>query len=549
MKVKPIFSDVSEVNYVDYLKYYGVDDVKTFTFGTKEIDVNQYKDKFNKAIKFVKQYNERDMFTLVDPDLDGYTSSAILCRMRSASKAPVTAIFHSKKQHGVDQEIVDAVPEHAFLWVPDSSVSKEFISALDEKDIVTLVIDHHPTIDEIDIDNDKHCYICNDDVPQSGSMFMYLFARYCGYTDVKLAELGALGNFGDVMPQNYMQTRSVNHLIERPQHKLLQEMIEVYGDGEENLYSNIIGWKVGPKINAVIRSTNQTLKASLFDALVTEEYDDDLIADCDCTHVTQKDTVKEIASKLVYDNSHNIIIVETPEVDDIVGLNGLIANRIQSQNNKPVLAVTYSEELGCYHGSLRSPADIKTKLNNSGLAEAQGHERAAGVKFKRGDWKAIVEAMDTEDFGGDETEVMLSCPPEKLTEELFKKFSKNVCYGGPKDIVPFWGEGLPAPVIHMKYRTNYEDIKFEGLYKSKIEFDIDGAVQYKINKDYIGRQNKVAWGIMDEVPSGKFGRTRLIQNSGPVEIEMIGTLRRTKDHYYYDVDTWEFHPQEVGDCW
>lgn len=491
MKVKPIFNDVSEVNYVEYLKYYGINDINAFTFGTEEINIEKYKDKFNKAIKFVNKYKTRDMYTLVDPDMDGYTSSAIVCRIRNKNKSPVVPIFHSQKQHGVDQEIVDAIPEHAFLWVPDSSVSKNIIEALDAKDIVTLVMDHHPTIDEINIDNDKHCYICNEDEPQSGSMFMYLFARYCGYTDIKLAELGVLGNFGDVMPQNYLQTRSVNCLVEQPQHELIRQMILFFGEGVTTMHSGVIGWKVGPKINAVIRSCNQELKESLFKALVTEEINDTLISDCEIQHQQQKDAVKKIVDDLAYDTSHKIIIVKTPEVNEIVGINGLIANRIQSQKNKPVLAVTYDSELNMFHGSLRSPADIKTKLNNSGFAEAQGHERAAGVKFKREDWDNIIAAMDQEDFGGDETEVMLSCRPEELTQNIFKKFSSNVCYGGRKDVVPFWGEDIPAPVIHMKYRTNYEDIEFAGKYKSEIYFSIDGDIAYKITKDFIGRQIKL----------------------------------------------------------
>lgn len=57
---------------------------------------------------------------------------------------------------------------------------------------------------------------------------------------------------------------------------------------------------------------------------------------------------------------------------------------------------------------------------------------------------------------------------------------------------------------------------------------------------------------MSEGPVNKYGRTKLIQNSGPVEIEMIGTLRRVKDgrytKYYYNVSNWEFRPIE-DDCW
>lgn len=486
------------------------------------------------------------MFTLVDPDLDGYTSSAILCRMRSGE--PVVPVFHSKKQHGVDDEIIDKLPEHAFLWVPDSSVPVAMAEKLDAKDIVTLVMDHHPTIEEIDLDNDKHCYVCNGEVPQSGSMFMYLFARYCGYTDIKLAELGVLGNFGDVQAQNYMQTRAVNKLVEHPTHPLIRGMLHYYAEDVDTLYPGVTGWKIGPKINAVIRSTNQVLKEQLFNAMVTDEVTDMLILECDGQHQIQKTRVKGIVDQLRYDESHKVIIVETPHDDEIVGVNGLIANRIQSQKNKPVFAVTYDEETGLMRGSLRSPVAIKTILNETGLAEAQGHENAAGIKFKPEDKDKLIAELDKMDLGGDEVEVLVSCKPEELTRKMFNDFCNNVGRGVGEDVVPYWGSGIPDPLIHMTYTTRYEDIEFEGKFKSDVRFPVYGAVRYDIFRDFIGRANKVTWGIMiDTGISNRYGKTKLVKNTGPVKIEMLGNLRRVGNRYYFDVQDWEFERTEE-DC-
>lgn len=587
MKVKPVFNSIDDINIKDYFSYYGINDMHKFIDGARD-DSEEYKERvksrneqFRKARNFIENNRDREAYVLVDPDLDGFCSSAIIVR-DGLGFTEIQPIFHSKKQHGVDKEIMELIPENSFFIIPDASIDVNYIEQLDAKNITTLVIDHHLTRPgENDTNNEKHMYICNgEDAPQSGSMYCYQFvASYGeGHRSRKNLELGVLGNFGDVQAQNYYETRFFNKKVEKPTHELLRKMIKYYAETNNLwLYPDVVGWKLGPKINSVIRSKNTDLKKEIFWALVLEEFDETLIAACDKQHEYQKSIVKEIASELEYDTSHNVIVVKTEPISEIVGINGLIANRIQSLTNKPTLALTIDpitdEETGeilyiQFQGSIRSPADVMTKFNSLNIIEVQGHERAAGVKFYKNkntteycknieELEEVIqqfyEATDAMDFGGDETEVMLSCGYKELTEDLFRYFSTNICVGTiNNNVIPYWGEGIPRPTIHMKYKTRFEDIEFVTKFKSVIAIKVEGAnCRYTIHKDYIGRANKINWGICFESgPPNKYGKRKLLQNEGPVEIEMIGTLARDeKNRYTYEVQEWEFHPYSESEAY
>lgn len=110
----------------------------------------------------IKHISQNDKVLLqIDSDCDGYTSAAVLmnylnCLFPSFVQNNIIYRIHTGKQHGI---ILDTVPVDVKLVIaPDSSSNDyEEHSALKEKGVDVLVIDHH----EADKISDCACIINN----------------------------------------------------------------------------------------------------------------------------------------------------------------------------------------------------------------------------------------------------------------------------------------------------------------------------------------------------------------------------------------------------
>lgn len=535
MRIRSIFESVDDINLTDYLKHFNIDRPKEFINGQSEFDFENYRLNACLIQMFHMKNESKHVFVLVDPDGDGYCASAII--MKTFSDWNITPVFHSKKQHGVDQEIIDKVEsishkEPALLIIPDASIDNKWQDALDECNIKTVVIDHHPVeakVNDLRVPNIHH-YTNNMDTPQSGSMFTFKLAYNYRKQDPKIfkqiMELGCLGNYTDVMPQNYLETRAFNVFTKEPKHKFIKAMLNKFSD-KEVLCPAAVAWGIGPKINAVIRSTNQELKEKLFHALWSEEFDVKLLDELDKNHLNQKSYVRSIVKdKLQYDKNNNVIIVHTPKDDNVVGLNGLLANRIMMLHNRPTIAVTYDEETKMYRGSLRSPVDLKTIFQDSGLfAKAQGHERACGIDFEEANEQKIIDTFNAMELQEDITEVAISLEHDEFNEKMFRVLDSAKEY---------WGEGIPKPLIHIKpFTINLANFKFTNKFKSDVKMDMKpSGTYYDIVRTFISKVNREKW---------QLGKKQF------ATIEMIGTIGyNASGRRVFDVEDWEINPIEYS---
>ena len=161
-----------------------------------------------------------DILVQVDPDADGYCSSAILinylnCLFPSFVQNHILYQLHDDKAHGI---IMKNIPESVKMVIaPDSSSNEEHIhKQLCEKGIDVLVIDHH----EAENVSKYACVINNQlcDYPNktlSGGGMVYKFCCLldelleCNYANDFL-DLTALALVADMMDIRNLET---HHLI------------------------------------------------------------------------------------------------------------------------------------------------------------------------------------------------------------------------------------------------------------------------------------------------------------------------------------------------
>lgn len=376
--------------------------------------------------------NQDRIFIQVDPDADGFTSSALLInyleRIAPSSKNLITYRFHEGKEHGL---ILETIPEDVKLVIaPDSASNNlEVHQALKEKGIDVLVLDHH----ECDKVSTYACVINNQtcDYPNKTLSGVGIVYKFCCYIDNllnqlsgiegneidSLIDLAALGIISDMMDLTENEThyivqtglRNISNpffleMVNRNNYQLTMEGTEYSPFG--------ISFYVTPYINAMVRSGTQEQKELLFKAMLESEAyrlvpstkrgekgKEEMIvtqAVRTCANVKkhQDDAKKENLSaveKIIEENNlldNKILIVKLTEYID-KNLVGLIANQLMGKYGKPTIVLNrYENEEGIYwSGSARNVANSKLEdfrlfVEQSPYSEfAEGHASAFGTMF------------------------------------------------------------------------------------------------------------------------------------------------------------------------
>lgn len=377
------------------------------------------------AVQMVKRHLDNDsrIVIIVDSDVDGYTSSAIVWNFLKSIKPDVKLNYtnHTGKQHGLSADVFAELENYDLVLVPDAG-SNDFEGhrILSEKGIDVLILDHH------DAERySEHALIVNSQLSEnydnkhlSGAGIAWQFIREMNSTfnlgkDVDYyLDLVGLGNVADMMSLTSFETK---HLMtkgfKRVNNPFFQALVEKQDfsiKGEVNPMT--VGWYIGPLINAMIRAGEQDEKNKMFEAMLEEnrhvrlpstkrgakEGDTEGLGEYVarvCTNVrTKQNKMVEkgmelidsiIKEKGLLDNK--ILIIPMPEDGIQAELIGLVANKITNIYKKPTAIV---RAVGNdYGGSIRnfsnSPLeDFRGALEESGLINwARGHASAAGLSF------------------------------------------------------------------------------------------------------------------------------------------------------------------------
>lgn len=505
---------------IEYMKFKGIEDIENYLQPSLDV-VNSPKNLENieeGATLFLGHlYKNNKILIVVDSDVDGYTSAAILYiyAKQLNKKCPIDYILHTEKQRGVS-DMMDIASEYNLVILPDSSTN-DFIYheelGLNATDV--LVLDHHILDDEVKISNNAVIInnqispkYTNKDLTGVGVVYQFL-----NYIDEKLnynyapalldmVAIGLVGDMGDVrsLENRYFIKTGLSNI----QHDFLQEVLiaQAYSmKGRVNPHT--IGYYVVPLMNAMIRVGNEEEKNRLFEALITpnkiipskKRGEKDVptkialeaIRECKNAKSRQDKTKVKAIEKIEFDlerlcmKDNLLLFVLLDENDDFKPtLNGLIANDLASKYQKPTLIGREKDKL--VKGSIRGVNDselssLRDFLLGSGLVEwVQGHDQAAGFCIAANNVDKLVEYANEQlkQYNFDESFYEVNFMFDANKHDIGAAVME---LGAFEDI---WGQGCQKPMMYIEnLPINEGTVQILGRYNDTLKITYNGVSYMK----------------------------------------------------------------------
>ena len=368
--------------------------------------------------------SEASIMVVVDSDLDGYTSGAIILNLLKLIQRgqEINFVLHPNKEHGI---VLEDIPDDVdLLIVPDagSSQKAEHLKLL-ENGTKVIILDHHEMVNDMSYgqyqDNIAIVNSQEEDYPNhalSGAGVALKFAQaYCERYGVlfpnKLYALAACGIVADVMDIGELENKQIvtTGLKYLREHLFLYQLIQDTHYNNEDPEPTIkdIGWVIGPNINAIIRLGTQEQKNMIFKSLVSPmllvpsskrgEEDQDVPVYQEavrlCKNAKKRQTtavdrsIRIIESELQIKDTDRAIVYVDENQELTFELSGLIANKLLSQYNRPVILLRHFRQgnIDELRGSARGKSvegldNLKDTLSGiTGVQKAEGHAFAFGV--------------------------------------------------------------------------------------------------------------------------------------------------------------------------
>lgn len=360
----------------------------------------------------------------VDPDVDGFTSAALLINYLNRHfpyyvENYISIRLQDGKEHGI---IPNTIPQDIKLVIaPDSSSnSYDECEELSKRGVDVLVIDHH----EAPMENKFACVINNQlcDYPNKSLSGVGMVYKFCSYIDKVLGtevvndylDLVALGLIADMVDIKDFETkRLITKGLENINNPFFKLMVQ---KNEYSLGSEItpigVAFYVAPYINATIRTGSADEKYLLFRSMLETDgnvlipstkrgakpTDMETVAEqaCrNCANIKNKqtkmrDAATEKIETIIKENNlldNKILIVLLDKKNSINrNLTGLIANQLMAKYQRPVMLLNETDngwEGSCRGYDKSSFEDFKEFITESGFAlYSEGHANAFGSGFK-----------------------------------------------------------------------------------------------------------------------------------------------------------------------
>lgn len=233
----------------------------------------------------------------------------------------------------------------------------------------------------------------------------------------------------------------------------LTYMQQKWGRGE-NFTPHNISWNLSPKINAVQRSDDMDAKRMLFKAFVGEADKDEALAIASKLHREQTSRTKRIYEEINsdIDNSHKVIVCFGDTADK--NYLGLVANKIMGNYGKPVI-ILREDNTTTWTGSVRSPVPVAEQINQSKLAQCQGHSTACGITIKKSNLNRLIKWFDALPLDTDpERQVIAILKPNQITLLLCHACGDDMVLWGSSD-----GNKIVQPKFYLEFETSPSDVQ------------------------------------------------------------------------------------------
>lgn len=455
--------------------------------------------------------NKKSKTTLVvDPDVDGITSSAILYNYLKEAFGNIdfiTPISHSGKGHGLTVDI--KIPEDTeFIIIPDAgSNDYEQLAEYRTKNVDILIIDHHMVSrgyspDAVVINNQLSENYSNKDFSGVGVVYRFLQAldeRLMLNNADKYLDLVAIGLISDVMDTTSYETR---YFIQQGLKKknlrnpFLKQLLKFTKQSDRDIEKYMIAldvsFGIAPTLNATMRFGTAEEKLAVFNCFIstTEELENlkagkKVFDMCTKNKVEQNENKRESSNAIIRTitkdqiKNDKILIINATDIID-KSLTGLTAMELANTYQRPVLIGTVTN--GVLSGSARNysgfPCEqLKDTLDSMGLFDfLEGHEGAFGYAIKLDKVPQVIEKWN-EQFK--DTKIEGNYAVDFILD--FKDIS-NTDYYLVNTYRYLWGTGVPEPLFAITNIPFYpSNIKIMGEKKNTVKYEYQGKGYIKFN--------------------------------------------------------------------
>lgn len=576
MKVKIINSNTYD-NYVPHiLAELGIENIEEYLNPTIN-SLNDYKLLENiedgaQLVKETLEHNEK-ILLVVDCDVDGYTSSAILYQYLKQIKPDISIDIklHSGKQHGLEDHIDSILqnPIYSLVILPDSSTNDlVYHQMLMELGIKVLVLDHHlaesdVALNAIIINNQTSPNYPNKDL--TGAGIVYQFCRQLDeifgvkYADNYL-DLAALGIDGDMGSLLDIENRYIVHRgFQNIKNFFFKTLINKQSYSMNNEITPIsVAFYIVPLINAMIRVGTQEEKQRLFLAFVNGEelvpsqkrgakgtFEKVAIESArECVNARSRQNrwlekaenllEDKITSQHLLDNQVLLICLE--EQDDFPSeLNGLIAMRMSQKYNKPTIVarLNESEEYGqLISGSARGLnktelASFKDYLDQTQLfTYTAGHNNAFGCGISANlvdDFHLIAnQELEKMDFGENYYDVNFQ---RKAQDNDINNIIVDFVKGNH-----LWGTNVPEPLLYVtNINITKQDINIMGKNQDTLKIVYNGISYMKFHAKDLIKELADLFDKTSNITLNIIGRANLNEWNGMVTPQIFITDYEVKN--------------------
>jgi len=350
-----------------------------------------------------------------DYDVDGVTSASLLYLGLNEMGFDTQAYIPSRMDEGYSLN-TDAIEDFRnkkyqnILTVDCGVTSVQEIKYAKELGMTVIVTDHHEPPKELPcadaIVNPKRL---DDEYPFKGLAgvgvaFKLLTAVKSkieiDFDPFSLIDLVAVGTIADIVPllseNRYFVRKGIEKIKQSPIAGL-EALIKELRIQKEEITSQIIAYKIAPKINAAGRMADAF---TAFKLLISQNHEE---ISKNVSSLIKLNTKRQAKEKEIYLYALSLIDVN-PELKESkvivlsgenwhLGVLGIVASKLSALYNKPVLLVSKDEHSA--KGSARSPAGInlmelfKEASKYNVFKEFGGHELAAGFTIDSQDIDAL----------------------------------------------------------------------------------------------------------------------------------------------------------------
>ena len=432
-----------------------------------------------KAIDRIQEAKEKKEHIVIygDYDVDGVTSTSILYMFLKEQGYDVSYYIPNRTEegYGLNNGAIEKISHYGKLVITvDTGIAAvDEVAYGRELGLDMIITDHHECQDTLP---EAYCII-NPKRPDTTYPFDALAGVGVTFKVIhalsireaveekiwKYIDIVALGTVADVVPLE-KENRIITYLgfkqMQQSTHLGIKALLEVVQSDKTKITSNIIGYQLGPRINAAGRISDAKIGVELLTTTNPQEAKR-IAALLDQENKKRQDMEQEIlleAEKYIAEyidiDNESVIIVAGENWHH--GVIGIVASRIMGRYYKPTIVLT--KEDGVYSGSARSVEgfNIFEALNavKEHLLRFGGHEMAAGLSLDEGALDSFRHALNgysrpllTEDILTPTLEVDLQISAEEATLALCEKL---------ESLEPF-GVSNKAPIFAIKGVLQYAD--------------------------------------------------------------------------------------------